>query len=754
MSLIPIYRLDLQLNLIIPSFNLRFKKTSYNLYVILSKIFHLRKLRDLCPPWPKDLWSIDCSFKSGISIETIHDAQKSENISRVIQQDISLTRTTKLSIENKKILQKDFDALEKRGEILSFFRKDINLRPKTSKIKDYTQNFKQSWGSLLLKLRSYQSSVSIFFSKLTMLWYLSLILVMISAAFLLLFVIKFTIESKVNSGYQTLQEISKGWQEFTLIAKNINKVRFDFLLADTLFIPFRALSDPRLKSVGNVISGGRELTYTLDNWLSLLIQIEAFMRSRNLTDIYWVHLLERLRPNISRINLSLTETLMAYKNITWLPNKSLEDQKNNLIMQLEKMKYYSDILESDYDTILSLLGKEERKQYLLVFQNADEIRPTGWFMGSMAIISMFRWKVDIFQKKDVYAIEWDLKVAEYERQIAPKGINELTEFFWLRDANYFVNTRDSAEAIEFFIDQAWIDIDGVIFINQNSLVRLLSITGPVYFDLLKRDISKNNFSEIMSLLVESKVFQLGTLGTPKQVVFDFIPVFLTALKEQGKYTEYLKFLLAEIENREILVWFFDEEAQNLSRELWLIGDIHYSDSLDFWYPVYTSISWNKSDRYMQRSYSYNITPWEACGYNVSVEMSATHAMTKVHRDQMMVLKNEFWLEESEELTFIQWAGRNRQYVRYLLPKDTSILSFESWEFVDYGSRKWLEFFIETPLLQTSRYSFSYKLLNPDCRPYSLKHYKQPGIKSYDISINFDGDITRYTDLTNDFYFEE
>ena len=340
MSLIPIYRLDLQLSLIIPSFNLRFKKTSYNLYVILSKIFHLRKLRDLCPPWPKDLWSIDCSFKSEISIETIHDAQKSENISRVIQQDISLTRTTKLSIENKKILQKDFDALEKRGEILSFFRKDINLRPKTSKIKDYTQNFKQSWGSLLLKLRSYQSSVSIFFSKLTMLWYLSLILVMISAAFLLLFVTKFTIESKVNSGYQTLQEISKGWQEFTLIAKNINKVRFDFLLADTLFIPFRALSDPRLKSVGNVISGGRELTYTLDNWLSLLIQIEAFMRSRNLTDIYWVHLLERLRPNISRINLSLTETLMAYKNITWLPNKSLEDQKNNLIMQLEKMKYY------------------------------------------------------------------------------------------------------------------------------------------------------------------------------------------------------------------------------------------------------------------------------------------------------------------------------------------------------------------------------------------------------------------------------
>lgn len=714
----------------------------------------MRKLRDLCPPWSEDLWSIDCSFQSEINIETIHDAQKSENISRVVQKAISLTRTTKLSIENKKILQKDFDALEKRGEILSFLRKDINLRPKTSKIKHSIQNFKEIRGVLLSKLCHYQSSVSIFFSKLTMLWYLSLILVMISAAFLLLFVTKFTIESKVNSGYQILQEMSKGWQEFTSIAKNINRARFDFLLADTLFTPFRVLSDPRLDSVENVIFGGRQLTYTLDNWLSLLIQIEAFVRSRNPTNIYWVHLLERLRPNISRINLSLSEALDAYKSITWLPSMSLQDQKNNLISELERLQYYTDIIDSRYDTLLSLLGKDERKQYLIVFQNADEIRPTGGFMGSMAIASMFRWKVDIFQKKDVYAIEWDLKVAEYERQIAPKGINELTEFFGLRDANYFINIKDSAQAIRFFVDQAWIDIDGVIFINQNSLVKLLDISWPVYFDVLKRDISKNNFSEIMSLLVESKVFREWTLGTPKQILFDFVPVFLTALKEQGKYAEYLKFLLTEIENREILVWFFDEEVQKLSRDLGLSGDIDYSDSFDFWYSVYTSVSWNKSDRYMQRSYSYSVISWEACSFDVSVQMSSTHAMTKVHRDQIELLKNEFQIEQSDELMFIQWTGRNRQYVRYLIPSQAVVTQIESGEVVDYGSRKWLEFFLETPLLQTSRYSFSYNLPNPECKIYSLKHYKQPGIKSYDIDINFNGDVSRYTDVTRDFYFEK
>jgi len=41
-----------------------------------------------------------------------------------------------------------------------------------------------------------------------------------------------------------------------------------------------------------------------------------------------------------------------------------------------------------------------------------------------------------------------------------------------------------------------------VYINQNILLHLLELTGPVYFDELKRDITADNFSEIMSLVVE------------------------------------------------------------------------------------------------------------------------------------------------------------------------------------------------------------------------------------------------------------
>ncbi|MCH8518319.1 DUF4012 domain-containing protein [Candidatus Gracilibacteria bacterium] len=714
----------------------------------------MKKLRDIISSSEKYPDNIDCSFQSGVEVEKVFSQKKSENIQDLPQKAISLREKTQVQVESKKISMKDFDALEKRGEIMSLFRRNISLRPKLSFLK-------KQYGSSMVFLESQGRyfkemffRLQTFFTHLTLGGYISLLLICISGAFLLLFATKHTIETRVNRGYATLQNISQGGNSFEEIRKGVNQARFDFLLADIFFTPFRLLGDTRMVSVSNVIGGGRYLSYTLDHSMSLMTQIESFTRSRNPTEIYWVHVLERLRPNITLISQGLEKAIYSYQSIDWLPSTSLLEQKNTLISQLNLLKDNIDILESHYTTLLSLLGKDERKQYLIVFQNADEIRPTGGFMGSMAIASMFRGKLDIFQKKDVYAIEWDLKLSEYERRLAPKGINELTEYFGLRDSNYFINTKDSAEAIKFFVGQAGLDIDGVIFFNQNSLLRLLDISGPVYFDELKRDISRSNFSELMSLLVESKVYHTGTLGTPKQILFDFVPVFFEALKQQGKYAEYIQFLSQEIQNREIIVWFFDDDGQNLSKELGLDGAIDFTVSKDFGYPVYTSVSGNKSDRYMQRSYSYDIVRKESCEYDISVTINSTHAMTKVHRDNIEILKRDFGIHQDEELMYIQGMGRNRQFVRYLLPPEATVVGLDSGEAVNYGSRKGIEFFLETPLLQTSRFHFSYTLQNPECQEYSLIHYKQPGIKKYDIDISYNGDMTRYTDMSHDFYFEK
>ena len=110
----------------------------------------------------------------------------------------------------------------------------------------------------------------------------------------------------------------------------------------------------------------------------------------------------------------------------------------------------------------------------------------------------------------------------------------------------------------------------------------------------------------MSLVVEAKTFKQGTLGTPKQVLFDFMEVFAQKLMSDAAYFSYLQSLVHDVKSRDVTMWSFNNTENIFLQDLGLGGIIDYDKSLDFMYPVYTSLSGNKSDRYMERSYSQNV----------------------------------------------------------------------------------------------------------------------------------------------------
>jgi hypothetical protein len=83
------------------------------------------------------------------------------------------------------------------------------------------------------------------------------------------------------------------------------------------------------------------------------------------------------------IENSLKKSLDQYKAISWLPSDDLEQKRISSIQEIEKLHGYLQTISTKFPEFLDLLGHSERKRYLIVFQNADEIRPTGGFMGSM-----------------------------------------------------------------------------------------------------------------------------------------------------------------------------------------------------------------------------------------------------------------------------------------------------------------------------------------------------------------------------------
>lgn len=670
---------------------------------------------------------------------------------RELEVDV-LQWSDELSTENRKTLNfqkehhiilekkqgKHFDALEKQTAFSSFFKlRNIVLKqsPQSSSFTHYR----------LKVIRTIKNLSPLGFSLF--LWGCFVAVIFLG------YLDKLFIENRVNAGYQKLLDIREGNISLEEVQKKVNNARFDLMLADTFFLPFALFPGNQINSVQHIISWGKYLSVWLDDTLALQSQVQSFVQEKSVKNVYFTQLFMNISDEIEDIKTSLETSLYHYKSITWLPNSTLELKRQGNIVKIEKLLAYLDALSNNNEGFLELLWHNERKRYLVVFQNADEIRPTGGFMGSMWLLEVFRWQIQLFQKKDVYAIEWDLKKSEYERLPAPKWINELTDTFWLRDANYYANIKDSSDAIKFFTDKAGIQIDGIIYINQNILLRLLEITGPVYFPELQKDISSQNFSEIMSLVVEAKSFKEGTLGTPKQVLFDFMEIFFQKLSQEGRYFDYLQSLVKDVESRDIMVWSFHEAEARFLKDMWLDGDIDYEQTLDQVFPVYTSLSGNKSDRYMTRKYRQSVKKADNCSYNVKFEIQSTHDMGKKRRDTIQSLIWEYDLT-TKNLLEIQGAATNRQFVRVILPEDAIITPAKGMEEVVYGSRKGVEFFLDTQLQETSFYTLEYLLKNPNCEPYSFMMYKQAGIPEYDIILDIEDETFSYPWQTQDFYFKK
>lgn len=95
---------------------------------------------------------------------------------------------------------------------------------------------------------------------------------------------------------------------------------------------------------------------------------------------------------------------------------------------------------------------------------------------------------------------------------------------------------------------------------------------------------------------------------------------------------------------------------------------------NFAYPVFTSISGNKSDRYAYRNFEMKSEPMEGCRVLNRFKMETEHRMTTDEKERVRGLLYDLGIppEEHERQIFIQGNGDNRQFVRVYVPKGSKL----------------------------------------------------------------------------------
>ena len=176
----------------------------------------------------------------------------------------------------------------------------------------------------------------------------------------------------------------------------------------------------------------------------------------------------------------------------------------------------------------------------------------------------------------------------------------------------------------------------------------------------------------MSSLVEARH---GQEITAKDSLFRFIRAFVQRIHETRSYDTVLDVLERSVRDGEILFASRNESidsflAQYRKKNPWEISGISQKNWI---YPVITSVSGNKSDRFITRKYTADTTLLPNCTYENKITLSHKHAYTAQDESMVRGYLDLIGITDKttrEKMTFIQGKGKNRAFIRLFVPPDS------------------------------------------------------------------------------------
>ncbi|HEX6976891.1 MAG TPA: DUF4012 domain-containing protein [Patescibacteria group bacterium] len=425
----------------------------------------------------------------------------------------------------------------------------------------------------------------------------------------------------------------------------------------------------------------------------------------------------------------------AYLNLDSIYKKSsfLETEINdfgylakNMFPQLKSMATYRKyLLEASVivHKLPVLLGFDVKKTYLVLFQNNMELRPTGGFIGSFALVTFDRGKLVDTSVYDVYSADGQLKGHVEPPAPIKNYLGEAN--WWLRDSNWDPDFVTSAQRAEWFVEKEFDrNVDGVVGVDLSVVREILKETGPIDLADVNMQVDYKNLFQKIQFEVESQFFpgsqkKATILTSLEKSLVDKLPSLVTDPKLGFTFLSLLK-------EKHLQIFLHDKDAQNAISDLNFGGEVKPDECggncMNLWFGlVEANLGVNKVNYYITRDTKINVNVKEK-----NIESTITLKVT------------------NSSATNTPLAGNYKNYVRLVAPNDSyfdkvTIIGNDGTKVVAPETSK-VNGYIEVGVLvdiapkETKSIVFSVNTANTAdlSREGSLSFYwrKQAGIESY------------------------
>jgi hypothetical protein len=298
-------------------------------------------------------------------------------------------------------------------------------------------------------------------------------------------------------------------------------------------------------------------------------------------------------------------------------------EANNKIQEADPGKLPADYreeiegLKEKFPQLLALLGDFNKKQfifkdllgyngprkYLFLFQNNQEIRATGGFIGSYGILDIHNGNVEDFFIDGIYNPDGQL----YTKVVPPKPIQKISTAWSTHDANWFPNFPDSAQKIAWFYEKTGgPTVDGILTFTPTILEKLLKFTGPIEMPEYDLIIDSENFIKLTQTEVEVNYDKEE--NKPKQIIADLTPKIVEKLFSEDSLSDFpglVSILSDSLTEKHLLIYLENSDIQKIASDLGWSGEILQSPK-DYLMVVNSNINGYKTDGVVDQKIDHKI----------------------------------------------------------------------------------------------------------------------------------------------------
>lgn len=434
-----------------------------------------------------------------------------------------------------------------------------------------------------------------------------------------------------------------------------------------------------------------------------------------------IELFSNLESKAQKAHELIAETQVQLDQIS-ISTQNQENEIDAFKTKLQEEFKKTGVVQQLAPLLPDLSGLNNERTYAFILQNNQELRPTGGFIQSVALITVNQGSITATE----FMSSYDLDAKMSGIATPPEEITQLLgeERWYLRDSNWDPDFSVSSEKINSFIENSTSKkIHGIFAIDIYGLEKILAVTGPVELPQYNEVITDKNISERLEFHSEVTFVDKENNPDYSTVLFSTIFSQLKTLEDEQIIRLYDSLQILFKENN-LLVSMADQNELMSMKSLGWSGSLISPDCpatlgavdcfVDTFAQVEANIGINKANYYLEKSINHIVTMNEA---------SLAHKRTITYKN---TAQTNTWPK-----------GNYKAYIRLYVPKEatlqsifynTSPIPLEQVTIKDLGQKRVIGFTIDVPINSQSIVDVEYTEDFVKSLPYSYAFFeqKQPG----------------------------